>query len=154
MVAEQLKLKVNVDHREPARGLTLLHIAAGSGYVDSVQLLLSSGAQRDLGDHQGQLPMHHGAGSGSAQVIECLLYDRRARATINRQDKDGRTPLHHAAYSGVQAVVDRLLEVGADTDLEDKEGFLPLSDVRDGHHLQRRMAYGLRVQDDDSVAKY
>lgn len=154
MITEQLKLNVNVDLREPTRGLTLLHIAAGSGYVDSVQLLLSSGAQRDLGDQQGRLAMHHGAGSGSAQVIECLLADRRARATMNRQDKDGRTPLHHAAYSGVQAVVDRLLEAGADTDLEDKEGFFPLSDVRDGHHPQRQMAYGLRVQHDDTIALY
>ena len=58
MVAEQLKLKVNVDHREPTRGLTMLHIAAGSGYVDSVQLLLSSGAQwRETSGERCEVPM-------------------------------------------------------------------------------------------------
>ena len=48
-------------------------------------------------------------------------------------------------------VVDALLKAGADTDLEDADGFFPLSDVRDGHHPQRRMAYGLRVQPDDAI---
>ncbi|XP_069555137.1 cyclin-dependent kinase 4 inhibitor C isoform X1 [Brachyistius frenatus] len=59
--------------RDPACGLTVTHDAAREGYVDSVRVLVNNGADVNLADNRGNLPLHLAAGEGYLEVVELLL---------------------------------------------------------------------------------
>ena len=87
MLKSRIADGVDLNAREETRGLTALHIAAAGGYCESVKLLLSSGARRDIASDEGMVPLHMAGSSGSAAVMELLLADRRALATLDWRDK-------------------------------------------------------------------
>ncbi|XP_066522003.1 protein phosphatase 1 regulatory inhibitor subunit 16B isoform X2 [Hoplias malabaricus] len=54
-------------------GVTLLHIAAANGYMQSVELLLERGARIDLRDSDGWQPLHAAACWGQMYVADLLV---------------------------------------------------------------------------------
>ena len=103
---------------------TLLHKAAGVGYLDAVQGLLEEGAEVNArADCCGGTPMHHAAVGGHVEVVEFLLA-RGAKVKVrNRSDY---TPLHRAARYGHVEVVQVLLDNGALVDARQKDDLTPL----------------------------
>ncbi|XP_068176325.1 cyclin-dependent kinase 4 inhibitor C [Antennarius striatus] len=84
--------------RDPACGLTVLHDAAREGFVDSVRVLVNNGADANLADGQGNLPLHLAAREGHLEVIRLLIerttdpqapnglgYTARQIATLHRR---------------------------------------------------------------------
>ena len=101
----------------------LLHRAARYGHVKLIKCLVARGAEVEMENKFGMLPLHHGAVHGGEEVVGALL---EAGADPNRADRAGRLPLHWAATKGHVGAARRLLEAGARVVGGDREGFTPL----------------------------
>lgn len=113
-----IKTGANMDARNSFRravsvdGLTALHIAAVYGQVAIVDLLLSSGAARNIKNNDGETPLHLAVLNGRQNVVE-LLVSRGAR--INVKNRTGDTPLMYAFTHHQQTIAEFLRKNGAKT---------------------------------------
>lgn len=96
-----------------------LHIAAGNGSVNVIELLLSRGADINLSNAQGRTPLHWAAWSNQTAAIN-LLSSRNAR--IDARDIAGNTPLMLAAQHGSMEATKALLDAGANKTLVNVKG--------------------------------
>lgn len=96
------------------RGWTPLHVAAGSGDMDMIELLLQNDAEVDAETALGTA-LHVAAIRNRPAVVRRLLL---ANATVSVKEEDGMTPLHLAAIEGHAEVVNLL--VGSNAELEAK----------------------------------
>ncbi|KAL3699192.1 hypothetical protein R1sor_017214 [Riccia sorocarpa] len=133
-------------------GRTALHIAAMSGNVEMVELLLDAGAIVDVISKTGQTPLLEAVYMGHLDIVLSLLergaspearnsigwtsihlaalrnYVDIVRLLIERgalleaPDREGRTALHSAVTAGHFDCVKVLLEAGADPDLRSVDG--------------------------------
>jgi len=106
-----IKQGADVNRRGPTP-YTPLMVAAGLGYVQMTDLLLSAGADVNALDNSlGASPLHKAAQSGVVDVARLLLDHG---AFINLQSPTvGHTPLIDAVWSKKPAMVKYLLERGA-----------------------------------------
>ncbi|KAJ9297043.1 hypothetical protein DTO271G3_4804 [Paecilomyces variotii] len=118
-----------------APGGSLLHIAAHDAPLETVQLLLSNGANPLTQDENGALPFHAACRGGRIEVVELLwlLSQDQGSSTHleNSVTKDGWTPLLlalcHAPYSdGAISVMSFLIDKGADVNYQTSEGLTAL----------------------------
>uniref|UniRef100_UPI003AAEEBE4 cyclin-dependent kinase 4 inhibitor C n=1 Tax=Centroberyx gerrardi TaxID=166262 RepID=UPI003AAEEBE4 len=73
-VAEALlKAGANPNMRDPVCNLTVTHDAAREGFVDTVRVLVDHGADVNLLDEYGNLPLHLAAREGCLEVVQLLL---------------------------------------------------------------------------------
>jgi ankyrin repeat protein len=117
-------------------GLTPLHFAVDSGYVECVAALLEGGAYPTSADGCGDTPLHHAAREHRIpqdvriRMIGLLLEACRnyhsSHVAVNVRNINGRTPLHEAARAFSPDVVEYLLDAGADPNDPDAEGRTPL----------------------------
>ncbi len=105
------------------RACQAVYHAACSG-EDALKQHLSTGAQVDTRDDDGETPLMKAADHGVASAVEALL---RAGADPNARDEDGETALMMAADEGNIVVVKLLLAAGADIHARDKDGETALS---------------------------
>ena len=122
---------------------TALHIAAGHGHSELVELLLSTphghAAQATDGPQKCTMPLHLAASSGHAAVVLQLLQAgaTAADANVNQLDEQGFTALMLAAKHGHAASVSALLEVSAcRSDLCCPEGLTALGLAASAGHLE------------------
>ncbi|XP_070688916.1 cyclin-dependent kinase 4 inhibitor C isoform X2 [Pempheris klunzingeri] len=59
--------------RDPVCSLTVTHDAAREGFIDSVRALVDRGADTNLADEQGNLPLHLAAREGHLEVTRLLI---------------------------------------------------------------------------------
>jgi ankyrin repeat protein len=131
-----------------------LHISAGSGFLDVVQLLVHAGASVGAADSDGRTSLHYAAQAASvggkttgffslneggtetstatsiwrrhcADTVSFLL---GAGARVDAASSSGHTALHVAASVGASAAVQALLSSGANRKLRDNRG-LTAADV-------------------------
>ncbi|KAJ8571323.1 hypothetical protein ON010_g5513 [Phytophthora cinnamomi] len=88
------------------------------------QQLLDSGVNLDTKDEDERTPLHWACATGRLDVAEFLL--EHAKAAVNVQDDAGWTPLMSAASAGHGDVVGLLLSKGADANLANENGQIPL----------------------------
>jgi ankyrin repeat protein len=93
-------------------GRTALHWAAIGGWEEMATLLLSNGAQADIRDDRGRIPLIVACRKGHVGVVRVLLQHTGAE-DLEDTDKKGRTALYWAATEGHEEVVAILLENGA-----------------------------------------
>lgn len=109
------------------QGRTPLFLAAGFNNVEMLGFLIDNGANPSLANSTGSLPIHMAAGfNTSAGVLKRLLEDKRAAAGVNAQNKLGSSPLHWAAGSAAIEQTKLLLQYGAQLNLRDNLGRIPL----------------------------
>ena len=89
---------------------------ASHGNVDTVQMLLSHGADPNLGDNNGYTALHYAAEWGRKQSVKELI---KAGADVNANVPNG-PPLQRAAEKGQLEIVKYLLSSGADISASDK----------------------------------
>lgn len=116
-----------------AERCTLLHIAAGNGYIKAVKTLLEIGAKVNAVDLDRMTPLHLAAEGGHAEVVKILI---NADAKVNEVDRMKRTPLHMAAKNGHIKTMDALLEKGAEINIIDKKGLTPLFLAAENGHKE------------------
>lgn len=111
--------------------VTPLHLAAGEGHKDIVELLLSYKADVAAKSIGGFTPLHYAAMGGRMHVVELLLANK---ADVNAQA--GRmTPLCFAARKGYKDVVALLVASGATVDVKMPLRYTPLHDAAKGGYL-------------------
>lgn len=94
-VAEALlRAGADPDVPDPCGGLTVTHDAARDGHEDTLQVLLRYGADVNLKDSAGNLPLHLAAREGHQGAVE-LLAPRTARPFL--PNHAGLTPLQLAS---------------------------------------------------------
>ena len=113
-----------VDRAMGEHGVTALMVAAGSNWLDSVQLLFEFSANPNVVDKLGSTALHYVAGKGKGHAaMSRLLVDHGA--LLNVQTDGGETALHLAAAEGKIEVVRILLNADAAVDPENKGGYTP-----------------------------
>ena len=95
---------------------------ASRGNVDTVQMLLSHGADPNLVDSNGNTALHYAAKWGRRQSVEELI---KAGADVNANGRNG-LPLQRAAEKGHLEIVQYLLSSGADISASDEGGHTAL----------------------------
>ncbi|TVU06259.1 hypothetical protein EJB05_49461 [Eragrostis curvula] len=109
-----------------AKGSTPLHDAAEQGHCEAVRLLLSKGVDVDPVNHRGT-PLHLAAAKDRDQVVKILLeHDADAGADANFMSPSGPSILMEAVDDGLTDMVKFLLESGADPNIADEDGKIPI----------------------------
>ncbi|EME80393.1 uncharacterized protein MYCFIDRAFT_183545 [Pseudocercospora fijiensis CIRAD86] len=107
----------------PQDGKTALHIAAESGRLSTVQLLLRLNSNVLAQDSMGRTSLHLAVGNQQQSVVEELV---KRPACLDVREKDGRTALHIAVTQGHDGIVGSLLGAGAMLEVKDARGQTPL----------------------------
>jgi ankyrin repeat protein len=134
LVARLVELGGDVNHRDPASGLTPLMIASGRGDARMTRLLLDSGADVLTGDSgAGATALHKACQGGSLDVVRLLV---AAGAFVDAvAPTTGHTPLMDALWFKFPDIARFLLDQGAGLNLSTHYGF----------SLQEHFAYELNV---------
>ncbi len=106
---------------------TPLHIAAASGNLAIVRLLVANGADVHARSPDGSTPLHRAAYTEHIEVVRFLV---EQGSDVNARDRIGDTPLHNAAHMGFRDIVELLVARGADVERENTtKGYTPLHDA-------------------------
>ncbi|XP_026160789.1 cyclin-dependent kinase 4 inhibitor C isoform X2 [Mastacembelus armatus] len=100
-----LKKGANPNLRDPVLNLTVTHDAARDGYVDTVSALLQNGADANLVDGQGNLPLHLAAKQGHLEVVKVLI---EHTANLHASNQQGDTAAQLARRHNRMDVADFL----------------------------------------------
>ncbi|GLH09916.1 Ankyrin repeat and KH domain-containing protein mask [Gryllus bimaculatus] len=114
---------VNANAEDGSSGPNPLQLAASSGHVSSLQLLLEHGADIGQINGEGQTALHKAALNGHSECIAALL---AAGANPLVKDASGWEPLHLAARAGHIECVKLLLASGVDVNRPAANGQTPL----------------------------
>jgi len=125
MVRELMALGVSIDTIDE-HGDTGLTLAADSGNVKSIVLLLKRGANIEAADNEGRTAMVIAAHKGHVEAVKALAA-RRAR--INAQDSHGLSALHLAATNQDEEMVRVLISLKANVNVATSKGYTPLMDA-------------------------
>ena len=139
-----------------SEGMNALHLAAASGWADTVRLLVKSGLGTEARTASGKTALHLAAQRGSAEVITALLRlgaDIEAqdssketalvlatkgghlealecllehRCNVNVKGRFDETPLHYASEDANEPIMRLLLQYGSDIIAKDRAGKTPL----------------------------
>lgn len=105
---------------------TALSLAAEYGHSSIVQYLIEQEADVQAADNQSKRPLHWAAQQGNKDTVKILIKNIKDVKDINAKDSAGNTALSLAVESDKHKVAKALLEAGADANIVDKEGRLPL----------------------------
>lgn len=125
---------------------TPLHLAAGGGDIQRVQLLVRDGADVNARDAAGQTPLHYAASNGHGQTTQTLMglgadpsaKDHAGHAPRYYAERNGHsgtaeylpggatTALHEAASAGDPASVEAFVRKSIDINAKDEAGRTPL----------------------------
>lgn len=116
LLAFDRKLDVNIINR--LNGMSCLHLAIKHNYYEvSETLILNFGADVNLPDLNGLIPMNFACENGSLKLVN-LLFEHGSLVNTN-----GISPLHSATFSGHLSIVELLIDsAGADPNLADEFG--------------------------------
>ncbi|MFT7811579.1 serine/threonine-protein phosphatase 6 regulatory ankyrin repeat subunit B-like isoform X1 [Arapaima gigas] len=102
--SSRLPLVVN---KHAKNGRSPLLLAAESGHVEVVKILLQNHARVDVFDEQGKAALHLAAEHGHEEIADILLFNK---AFVNAKSKLGMTPLHLSAQNGSNRLVQLLVK--------------------------------------------
>ena len=101
----------------------LLIQGAEKGDIDLVRSALSSGAEVDCCDYDGNSSLHLAARGGHRLIAKLLL---EAGGSVNKHNTAGRCPIHTAAECGSIDVIEELIRSGVPIDQPDWDQNTPL----------------------------
>jgi ankyrin repeat protein len=103
---------------------TPVHIAAWTGNVEILQLLIRSNAQLTDKAMDGFTPLHFAAQSASSDASVCVkILVKKCKSLLNQRiTKGNKSALHLAAAKGNLSVIRQLIELGADVNDKTSSG--------------------------------
>jgi hypothetical protein len=102
------------------KGIPLICISARNGNLNTLKLLLNSGAQVNLiAEDRGSNALFDSALGRKKEIVKTLI---EAGADMNIQSKDGQTALVVVVGAGDEDIVELLAMAGADPDIKDALG--------------------------------
>ncbi|EXJ54137.1 hypothetical protein A1O7_09474 [Cladophialophora yegresii CBS 114405] len=153
LILERCSVDVNARDSE---GQTALSLAAFSGSLTTMKMLLDAGADANCQDKQGAAPLSYAASTGHEEKVELLL--KTTHINVNVQDNGGDTPLLRAVRGMAVAKVALLLEhQDVDVNIRDKDGdtallgAVALRDESVASLLLKRDGVDANAQDKDGV---
>ena len=127
---EVLLPAASVDARS-AEGCTALYLAAETGDLGIVRLLVARGAGVALAASDGGTPLMMASGNGDEPCVRALV---ESGAAVNVQTEDGMTALMIASQDGHELCLRTLVESGAAVNVQREDGMTALMLAsRDGH---------------------
>lgn len=90
--------------------------------VQKINEALQNGADINAVDEGGKTPLMNAINNSfvNMNVVDALC---TRKTNLNAQDNDGYTALMYAACNGISAAIQKLLELGADADITNKQGY-------------------------------
>ncbi len=107
-----LRRGVKVNTPGPLHKSTPLHWAAGAGKINTMEVLISLGANVDALSNSNATPLHQAALRNRLEAVKLLI---RSNADLNNQNKSGHTPLDYATANGWTDLAAFLQSAGAVT---------------------------------------
>lgn len=101
-------------------GLTVLHLAVMTLNREMTDLLLQKGADQNLPDAEGNIPICLALDRKEVNTLKPLIQNDPSK--VNYQNKAGLTPLHIAITKYNEGMINLLIEKGADPNIFDNEG--------------------------------
>ncbi|CAH8635357.1 unnamed protein product [Schistosoma guineensis] len=136
VLVEKYKAQVNTAAKD---GLTPLHLAVQEDKANVAEYLLSSGASIDTKTLKaGFTPLHSSAYRGQLASVRLLLScvpEHQLQQVINSRTHMGSTPLHLAAQQGHLQVALKLIQMGADANICNKQGWTAAKLAHKQHYL-------------------
>ena len=118
-VKHLLSKGVKVDAKDEKYGATALHWAAVKGHKDIAKLLLTKGANVNVKNRGGDMPLHLSVAFCHKEVAELLIANG---ADVNETRKEGSSPLHTAIERCSKTMIEFLISKGAKIDAQVKYG--------------------------------
>jgi ankyrin repeat protein len=138
-------------------GFTLLHIAAGSGSVESTRAMLNAGIHPDDRGGCGLTPLQMVIPrAGENGVANCIWMLIEAGADWSKCARDGKSALMCASEHGEIDVVKHLLAAGASASSPDDHGRTPLWFAAERGHtevVKELVAWGARLDEPDDEGR-
>lgn len=116
-------LASGADPNQSVSGWSALHAAASRGNVQWTKKLLQNGANPNISNNDGRVPLTEAISEGHLNVVKELLL---AGANPNVKDNNGETPLQLASTKGNLQIVSVLLTSKADPSVKNSIGATPL----------------------------
>ncbi|CAF1198500.1 unnamed protein product [Adineta ricciae] len=110
---------------------TPIHLACQNGFLATVQLLISYGANFQLKDQNGSNCLHMACGNGHIDIVQWLV--EKQNVNVNECDYQNCTPLHYAAMNGNEHLINYLLDKQAKI-TSDSHGNTPLHKAAENGH--------------------
>jgi ankyrin repeat protein len=107
-------------------GMTALHYASHANNMTTARYLLEKGADPAIGDNKGFTPLHLAAKHSYNTDILALLLTREKKIEINKVNESGLTALYVAVATSNVTAARFLLEKGANPNVADPNGYIPL----------------------------
>ena len=101
---------IKVNTPGPLHKSTPLHWAAGAGKVNTMETLISLGADVDSLSNSDATPLHQAVLRNRPEAVKLLI---RSNADLNSKNKSGNTPLDYATANGWTELVKLLQNAGA-----------------------------------------
>jgi len=118
---------INQCSPEESGGQTPLHIAVQMGNCEAIKWLKDHGAQDDIKNNLGHMPIQTAVFYNQPQALrELLPSPAYVLGVVNHQDDQGRTLTHLAATRNAQDVIHALSTHGANIQISDHQGDTPL----------------------------
>nr|XP_020468667.1 cyclin-dependent kinase 4 inhibitor C [Monopterus albus]XP_020468668.1 cyclin-dependent kinase 4 inhibitor C [Monopterus albus]XP_020468669.1 cyclin-dependent kinase 4 inhibitor C [Monopterus albus]XP_020468670.1 cyclin-dependent kinase 4 inhibitor C [Monopterus albus] len=95
--------------RDPVLSLTVVHDAAREGFVDTACVLMQHGANVNLVDEQGNLPLHLAAREGHLEVVRLLIGRTADPRLANSLGYTAGQLAHQHGRMGTAAYIDHYL---------------------------------------------
>jgi ankyrin repeat protein len=126
LIREKIVTGTDVNERDKLKR-TALHMAAWSGNLEALQLLVRAGASLDAVANDGFTALHFGVQSSAPGAPDCIrfLVKKHKPLLHQRITKGNKTPLHLAAAKGIELNIIALLELGADVSSKSTAGQVP-----------------------------
>ena len=153
MIKLLIEKGVDLEMRAGGTRGTALHKAANWGYLNCVDLLLETGADKDARDIMNRTPLmlaciHAPAAEG---IIKKLL---EFGSDVNALSNDSKTALHFVCARGLEPSM--LIEAGSDPNVKDLDGNTPLHLAASGGHcvvVERLIAVGASTKPLNSLGR-
>ncbi|GLJ15190.1 hypothetical protein SUGI_0248350 [Cryptomeria japonica] len=111
----EMESKEQLVNAADQKGMTALHLASLHGKSRVCELLLQCGAEPDVQDREGRLPLHNAIEKRNEQVIDLLIgkgvTDRKGTQMFSFQNSDGQSPLDVAAAQNNIKLITKLLPI-------------------------------------------